>query len=143
MQRRHLALDLRVMRSVLSLSSSATLQMLISMTSSRPLVLLFTAELGIVPHAVAYLRIVSLEFPFYAFGMVAEQALNGAGDTRSPTLINLFVFWVLQIPLAHVLARYPSLGPNGVFVTLAACFSVFAVAAVGVFRFGRWKRMRI
>jgi len=71
--------------------------------------------------------------------MVMMQAFNGAGDTRTPTLINLVVFWVVQLPLAWLLSHHTSLGPSGVFVTLAACFSVFAAIAVALFRRGGWK----
>jgi Na+-driven multidrug efflux pump len=75
--------------------------------------------------------------------MVVMQAFNGAGDTRTPTLINFIVFWALQLPLAWLLSHHTSLGPTGVFITLAACFSVFAAIGVAVFRRGGWKLTRI
>ena len=84
-------------------------------------------------YAVSYLRIVSLGFPFYGYGMVLSQSFNGAGDTRTPTLINLGVFWALQIPLAWLLSHHTSLQAYGVFVTLAVSFSVFAVVSVLAF----------
>jgi Na+-driven multidrug efflux pump len=74
---------------------------------------------------------------------VMMQAFNGAGDTRTPTLINLVVFWVVQLPLAWLLSHHTSLGPSGVFVTLATCFSVFAAIAVALFRRGAWKLTRV
>jgi len=107
------------------------------------LVRLFTSELEVARHAVSYLRIVSLGFPFYAYGMVVSQSFNGAGDTRTPTFINLLVFWALQIPLAWGLSRYTSFGAEGVFATLAFSFSVFAVVSVFAFRRGNWKRVRV
>lgn len=107
------------------------------------LVSLFTAEPEVARHAVSYLRIVSLGFPFYAYGMVVSQSFNGAGDTRTPTLINLLVFWALQIPLAWGLSRYTSFGAEGVFATLALSFSVFAVVSVLAFRRGNWKRVAV
>ena len=107
------------------------------------LVSLFTSEIEVARHAVNYLRIVSVGFPFYAYGMVISQSFNGAGDTRTPTLINLLVFWALQIPLAWGLSRYTSLGPEGVFATLAFSFSIFAVLSVFAFRRGNWKRVRV
>ena len=107
------------------------------------LVSLFTSEAEVSQHAVSYLRIVSLGFPFYGFGMVVSQSFNGAGDTRTPTLINLFVFWMLQIPLAWGLARYTSFGAESVFATLAFSFSVFTVVSVLAFRRGGWKRIRV
>ncbi|RYZ02267.1 MAG: MATE family efflux transporter [Myxococcales bacterium] len=107
------------------------------------LVAFFTSEPEVASYAVSYLRIVSLGFPFYAYGMVVSQSFNGAGDTRTPTLINLFVFWALQIPLAWLLSRHTSLAAQGVFATLAASFSVFAVVSVWAFRRGAWKQTRV
>jgi Na+-driven multidrug efflux pump len=75
--------------------------------------------------------------------MVVSQSFNGAGDTRTPTLINLFVFWALQIPLAWLLSHHTPLGAHGVFATLAISFSVYAVVSVLAFRRGNWKRTRV
>ena len=110
---------------------------------ARVLVGLFTQDPEVLEHGVRYLRIISLGFPFYAFGMVMMQAFNGAGDTRTPTLINLVVFWIVQLPLAWFLSHHTGLGPSGVFVTLAVCFSVFAAIGVALFRRGRWKLTRV
>jgi putative MATE family efflux protein len=107
------------------------------------LVSLFTSDAEVAGYAVRYLRIVSLGFPFYAFGMVVSQSFNGAGDTRTPTLINVFVFWALQIPLAWALSHHTSLAAHGVFATLAISFSVFAVVSVLAFRRGTWKKTRV
>lgn len=108
-----------------------------------PLVGLFSADPGVVPYGVDYLRIASLGFPFYAYGMVVSQAFNGAGDARTPVYINLFVFWALQMPLAWLLSRGATLGASGVFVALAVCFSLFAVISVLLFRRGRWKQASV
>jgi Na+-driven multidrug efflux pump len=110
---------------------------------ARPLVGVFTDDPAVLPYGVTYLRIVSLGFPFYALGMVVNQSFNGAGDTWTPTVINLLVFWVLQAPLAWALAHPLGMGPAGVFAALGFCFSVFAVAAVALFRRGRWKETRV
>jgi len=107
------------------------------------LVRVFTSETEVARHAVSYLRIVSLGLPFYAYGMVVSQSFNGAGDTRTPTFINLLVFWALQIPLAWGLSHYTRFGAEGVFATLACSFSVFAVVSVLAFRRGRWKRIHV
>jgi putative MATE family efflux protein len=103
----------------------------------------FTADAEVAGYAVRYLRIVSLGFPFYAFGMVVSQSFNGAGDTRTPTLINLLVFWALQMPLAWALSHHTALGAHGVFATLAISFSVFAVVSVLAFRRGNWKQTHV
>jgi putative MATE family efflux protein len=107
------------------------------------LVGLFSRDPEVAGYAVSYLRIVSLGFPFYGYGMVLSQSFNGAGDTRTPTLINLGVFWALQIPLAWLLSHHTGLQAYGVFVTLAVSFSVFAVVSVLAFRRGAWKRIRV
>jgi putative MATE family efflux protein len=107
------------------------------------LVHVFTSDPEVARYGIDYLRIVSLGVPLYAYGMVVSQSFNGAGDTRTPTLINLFVFWALQIPLAWTLSHYTDLGPHGVFVTLALSFSVFAIVSVVAFRRGAWKRTHV
>jgi Na+-driven multidrug efflux pump len=96
------------------------------------------------PHVAQYgidcLRIVAYGFLFYAYGMVLGQSFNGAGDTWTPTIINLFVFWLWEIPLAYVLAVVLGWGPRGVFASITIAFSTLAVVSALVFRRGRWKR---
>ena len=75
--------------------------------------------------------------------MVLVQAFNGAGDTMTPTWINLFCFWGFQLPVAWVLARTLEFGPNGVFWAVALSESVTAVVAFIVFRRGRWKTRKV
>ena len=104
---------------------------------------LFSSDPIVQPFAVGCLRIVSLGFVFYAAGMVLTQAFNGAGDTWTPTLINLFVFWLWEIPLAWWLARHTSLGAHGVFAALTIAYSSLAVLSGALFRRGRWKTRRI
>jgi len=108
-----------------------------------PLVRLFTSDPDVVPFGVDGLRIVSCGFLFYAWGMVIVQSFNGAGDTWTPTVINLFCFWLLEIPLAWVLARPAGLGPRGVFLAITIAFSTLAVVGVVVFRRGRWKEKKV
>jgi Na+-driven multidrug efflux pump len=86
------------------------------------------------------LRIVAYGFLFYAYGMVLGQSFNGAGDTWTPTIINLFVFWLWEIPLAWVLSVKLGMGPEGVFTAITIAFSTLAVVSAAVFRRGRWKR---
>lgn len=85
------------------------------------------------------LRIVAAGFPLYAFGMVLTQALNGAGDTWTPTWLNFFAFWCLEIPLAWFLSHQAGLGTDGAFWAIAIAFTAFAGAAAVVFRRGKWK----
>ena len=99
----------------------------------------FTSEPEVARYAVACLRIVSAGFVFYAYGMVLTSAFNGAGDTWTPTYLNLFCFWLWEIPLAWVLSRRTFLGPSGAFLAVAVAFSTLAVVSVVIFRKGQWK----
>jgi Na+-driven multidrug efflux pump len=99
---------------------------------------MFTDDPAVLPYAINCLRIISLGFLFYAAGMVFTQAFNGAGDTWTPTLINLFVFWLWEIPLAWWLS-HTSLGAYGVFIALTIAYSTLAVVSAILFRRGAWK----
>jgi Na+-driven multidrug efflux pump len=103
----------------------------------------FTQDPAIGGIATRGLRIISAGFPFYAAGYVLTQSFNGAGDTMTPTLINLGCFWMLEIPLAYVLGRTLGYGPQGVFWAMAFSFSVMSVVSALLFRRGRWKMMRV
>jgi putative MATE family efflux protein len=104
-----------------------------------PLIRIFSVEPEVVRYGVACLRWVSIGYPFYAWGMVMVQAFNGAGDTYTPTVINFFCYWIVQLPLAHFLAHTTGLGPTGVFVAITGAESLIAVVGILVFRRGRWK----
>ncbi len=106
---------------------------------AEPIVAIFTAEAQVARIASDSLRIIAYGFLFYAIGMVVETSFNGAGDTWTPTYLNLFVFWLFEIPLAYTLAYYFGLGPYGVFWAITIAFSVLAVASVLLFRRGKWK----
>lgn len=110
---------------------------------AEPLVQLFSRDAEVVPLAVDCLRYISYGYVFYAFGMVVVQAFNGAGDTFTPTVINLVCYWLFQIPLAYVLAIPLGYGAQGVFAAIAIAESTLAVVAVLVFRRGTWKMRRI
>lgn len=103
----------------------------------------FTQDPAVKPLATNGLRIVSAGFPFYAAGYVLTAAFNGAGDTVTPTLINLGCFWAFELPLAYVLARTFGYGPAGVFWSLAVSFSLMSLIAAWLFRQGRWKLKRV
>lgn len=104
---------------------------------------LFTADVVVHPFAIACLRIVSLGFVFYAAGMVLTQSFNGAGDTWTPTVINLFVFWAWEIPLAWWLSTHFGLGARGVFIAMTVAYSTLAVVSAILFRRGTWKTRRV
>ena len=94
------------------------------------------------PYGIRCLRIVAAGFFFYGYGMVLTQAFNGAGDTRTPTWINLFCLWLWEIPLAWTLAYPAGLGPTGVFVAVSVAFSTLALVSAGSSRKGRGRRSR-
>ncbi len=104
---------------------------------------LFTSDAGVMGFAVGCLRIVSLGFVFYAAGMVYTQAFNGAGDTWTPTIINLFVFWFWEIPLAWFLSTRTGLGAWGVFIALTVAYSTLAIISAILFKRGRWKGSKV
>ena len=107
---------------------------------ARQIIGLFTSDPNVVPYGVDCLRIVASGFLFYAWGMVITQSFNGAGDTWTPTIINLFVFWLWELPLAYALAIVFGFGPRGVFLAITIAFSTLAVVSAVLFRRGKWKR---
>ena len=107
------------------------------------IVSIFTADAVVAGYAIATLRTVALGFPFYAYGMVLTQSFNGAGDTRTPTWINLVVFWLFEIPLAWILANTLGFGPQGVFAAATVAFCALAVVSAILFRRGRWKTQHV
>jgi putative MATE family efflux protein len=108
-----------------------------------PLVSIFSTEPGVARTAVACLSVLSFGYVAYAWGMVFMQAFNGAGDTVTPTLINLFAFWILQIPLAYVLAIHYAYGPTGAFTAIPIADLAFTLIAFLLFRRGAWKKQQI
>src|SRR5882762_6304987 len=110
---------------------------------AEPSVRLFTNDPAVIPLAASCLRILSYGNIAFAYGMVMLQAFNGAGDTLTPTIVNLVGFWFLEIPLAYFLAIPAHMQSNGAFYSIV--FSEAAIAAAGIllFKRGRWKRQQI
>jgi len=113
------------------------------LAGARLIATAFTSDPIVQSFAVSCLRIVSLGFLFYAAGMVLTQAFNGAGDTWTPTVINLFVFWIWEIPLAWWLSTRTSLGARGVFIALTVAYSTLAVVSAVLFKRGHWKHKTV
>jgi putative MATE family efflux protein len=103
----------------------------------------FTSDPAVAPIATLGLRIIAAGFPFYAAGYVLTQSFNGAGDTWTPTFINLGCFWLFEIPLAFALGRTLGYGPPGVFWAMAIAFSLMSVVAAALFRRGGWQRIDV
>ena len=110
---------------------------------AEQIVSVFTAEREVATFASSCLRTISYGFLFYAYGMVLTNALNGAGDTWTPTWINLGCFWCWELPLAYVLANYAGMGPYGIFWAAAIAFSTLAFVSAWVFMRGKWKRKMV
>ena len=104
---------------------------------------IFTSDADVAAYGIRCLRIVAAGFLFYGYGMVLTQSFNGAGDTRTPTLIHLFCLWCWEIPLAWVLAHPLGFGPTGVFIAVSVAFSTLAVVSASLFRKGHWKLQRV
>jgi putative MATE family efflux protein len=107
------------------------------------IVSIYTDDPRVAPYATSCLRIVSTGFVFFAYGLVFTQSFNGAGDTWTPTWINLGCFWLFQIPLAWLLAIRMEMGPDGVFIAMTAAFSLLAIVSGVIFRRGAWKTTQV
>jgi putative MATE family efflux protein len=112
-------------------------------TFAGPIARIFTSDPSVVPNAADALRIIALGFVFYAYGMVLSAAFNGAGDTTTPTVLNILVFWLWEIPLGFVLSKTLGFGPRGVYVAVAVAFSTMALVSAAIFRRGKWKATAI
>jgi len=103
----------------------------------------FTKDASVAGYAILAVRIVSAGYIFYGIGMVMANAFNGAGDTKTPTVINLFGFWFFQIPLAWLLAKTLGMGPLGVFIAIPVAETAISIAAIILFRKGAWKLKKV
>jgi putative MATE family efflux protein len=120
-----------------------TMVTIIFLFFAAPIVSLINKDPNVVGVATQALRIVSLGYISYGIGMVLMNAFNGAGDSRTPTWINLIGFWAFQIPLAYSLAIIFKLGPLGVFLAILIAESTITFATYLIFRRGKWKTVRI
>ncbi|HEY0741223.1 MAG TPA: MATE family efflux transporter [Chryseosolibacter sp.] len=110
---------------------------------AKQLIGFFTTDPEVLRNGVQCLQIVCLGYAFYAYGMVIGQSFNGAGDTKTPTIINFVGFWLFQIPLAYSLALVLEIGSPGVYAAISIAESFIAIAAILIFRKGKWKTVKI
>ena len=89
------------------------------------------------------LQIIAIGYVFYAYGMVVTQAFNGAGDTGTPTKINLIAFWMFQLPLAYLTAISLKMGAMGVFIAITAAEVLLAIISIVWFKKGNWKKVQL
>ena len=116
---------------------------LVSVVLAPQIVGLFSSEPEVVRYGTSCIRILGIGYPMYAVGMIVIQAINGAGDTYTPSVLNFICFWMLQIPLAYWLAEPAGFGPNGVFISLIVAESTLTILGVLVFRRGKWKQQQV
>lgn len=117
--------------------------MLLFLFFSTPIIRIFTQEAEVVAYGSKALQIIGSAYIFYGVGMVMTQALNGAGDTRTPTIINLLCFWAFQIPLAYFLAKGLDWKTTGAFIAIPIAETLIAVTAWYFFKKGRWKEVNV
>ncbi|GGI25960.1 MATE family efflux transporter [Pedobacter mendelii] len=103
----------------------------------------FTSDVKVIEIASRALKILSIGFVIYGLAMVFNSAFNGAGDTWTPTKINIFAFWLFQIPLAYFLAKYLEMGPTGVFIAIPTAEAGITIAAFILFKKGKWKKTMV
>jgi putative MATE family efflux protein len=115
--------------------------MLLFVFFASPIISIFTKDPAVRSIGSTALRIIGTGYIFYGIGMVMVQALNGAGDTKTPTWIHLACFWFFQIPLAYVLAKSFDLGPTGAFISIPVAETAIAIVACIFFKKGKWKKV--
>lgn len=120
-----------------------SLVMLITFVFGRTLINVFTEDLLVQDIALRATYIMSAGYIFYGIGMVLVNAFNGAGDTKTPTWINFFGFWLFQIPLAFLLAKTFHMGPTGVFIAVPVAETAICIAGYVLFKRGRWKTIKV
>jgi putative MATE family efflux protein len=116
---------------------------LIFFIGAEHIIRIFNNQENVVAYGTQCLRFICTGYVFYGYGMVIISSFNGAGDTVTPTIINLFGFWAFQIPVAYMLAIFFKLGPVGVYWAIAISESAIAIAAILLFRRGKWKVVKV
>jgi len=117
--------------------------MILFLFFAHPIISFFTKDEAIIKYGVQSLQTFGAGYIFYGIGMVMTQALNGAGDTRTPTIINFICFWVFQIPLAYFLSKGLDLKASGAFVATPIAETIIALVAWYYFKKGKWKEMKV
>jgi putative MATE family efflux protein len=120
-----------------------TAVMLFFLLFASPVIGIFINDSEARRYGAMALQIIGAGYIFYGIGMVMIQALNGAGDTKTPTWINFIGFWLFQIPLAYVLARGFNMGPVGAMIAIPVAETAIAIAAYIIFKKGKWKDVKV
>ncbi len=109
----------------------------------QPIIHIFTQDEAVLVYGVEALRIIGAGFMFYGIGMVMTQALNGAGDTKTPTVIYFICFWLFQVPLAYLLSKTLDMKATGAFIAIPVAETLIAVIAWFYFKKGKWKEVKV
>ncbi|EDM38132.1 MATE efflux family protein [Pedobacter sp. BAL39] len=117
--------------------------MIFTFAGGRYFIAFFTNDLAVQEFALRALQIMSCGYICYGISMVMMSTFNGAGDTWTPTWLNFFGFWMFQIPLAYILAKYAGIGPTGVFIAIPVAETALAIGAFLLFRRGKWKAIKV
>lgn len=117
--------------------------MILFLFFATPIIRFFTKEEEVVQYGVLSLQIIGSAYIFYGLSMVMTQALNGAGDTRTPTIINFVCFWLFQIPLAYFLAKGLDMKATGAFIAIPVAETCIALLAWYFFKKGKWKEVKL
>jgi putative MATE family efflux protein len=116
---------------------------LVYLIFAKSIISWFNATPSVVENGALCLQVIALGYVFYAYGMVVSQAFNGAGDTKTPTKINLISFWLFQLPLAYVAALVLGWGAKGVFIAITLAEVLLAIMAMVWFKKGNWKQVQV
>ncbi|MBP6432719.1 MAG: MATE family efflux transporter [Ferruginibacter sp.] len=107
------------------------------------LMMFFTSNPISIKEGKLCLNVLSIGYLFFAYGMVVTQAFNGAGDTKTPTYINIIAFWALQIPLAYFMANYLKMTTTGVYIAICVAEGFLAIISIFIFKKGKWKKIKV
>ena len=117
--------------------------MLVFLFFAQPIIRFFSPDEAVIAYGARALQIIGMGYIFYGIGMVMTQALNGAGDTRTPTIINFVCFWLFQIPFAICLAMGTDLKSTGAFIAIPVAETLIALISWYYFRKGKWKEIKL
>lgn len=117
--------------------------MLLFLFFSSPIISIFTQVPEVHYYGTLALQVIGSGYVFYGIGMVMIQALNGAGDTKTPTWINIIAFWIFQIPFAFLLSEWLHMGPLGAFIAIPVAETAIAIIAYYYFKKGKWKSVKV
>jgi putative MATE family efflux protein len=116
---------------------------LIFLLFAQPILSVFIHDAVSLSYGVECLHIIALGYLFFSYGMIISQSFNGAGDTKTPTILNFVCFWLLQIPLAWFMAKWLQMGPRGVYFAIGISEGLLALVCIVIFKKGKWKLVKV